>query len=255
MKKKKEWKYLNKHWKKMQQQFTCFVQTQSPEALHGFRVQVKKIKSFFTLLQEDKKNEVLLKTFKPVKKIFKSAGIIRDAYIHNKQAKENNIHLPGLYKEQDALQKKEAGKLISRQKKHIRTMKKVKKELHNHLYTLSRQKIKNFFTEQLCHTQEVLSRHSFTEQLHNGRKMLKHLLYNKSIIPGGLAESMNFNFDYIDEMQQVLGNWHDNKLAMAFFGQKLTAEELGYMKSKQEELENTVAEKASGFSQKAILRG
>src|SRR4051794_36369461 len=97
MKKKAAYHRLNKLWKKMQQEFKEFTHFRDPEKLHRFRVQVKKIKSFLTLLETDEKNKQLLKKFKPVKKIFKSAGIIRDAFLHNKQAKEYRIKQQEFY--------------------------------------------------------------------------------------------------------------------------------------------------------------
>src|SRR3954447_2348284 len=104
MKKKEAYKHLNKLWKKMQQEFKKFTCSDDPEKLHRFRVQVKKIRSFLTLLETNEKNKELLKKFKPVKKIFKSAGIIRDAFLHNKQAKEHKIKQQEFYEEQDSIQ-------------------------------------------------------------------------------------------------------------------------------------------------------
>ncbi len=251
MKKKEAWKYLNKQWKKMYDEFKRFTLTRSPEALHRFRVQVKKIRSFLTLLQAGKKNNNLFKTFGPVKKVFKSAGIIRDAFVHNKQAKDNDIHLPELYKEQETLQENETNKLINKQKKNLKKIKRVEKELHTQLHGLTQDELKSFFTRQISAAQKLLNRHSFTEQLHNGRKMLKHLMYNKHIIPGDLSKNMDINLDYIDDMQQTLGEWHDNKLALAFFSPKLSAEELQSLNKKKEELEKVIISKANGFSQKA----
>src|SRR4051794_6401150 len=110
MTKKEEYKHLDKLWKKMQCSFKEFTNSKDPEKLHRFRVQVKKIKSFLTLLESDKRNEQLLKKFKPVKKIFKSAGVIRDAILHQKQAKMHKIQLQEFYEEQDKIQKDETQK-------------------------------------------------------------------------------------------------------------------------------------------------
>src|SRR3954451_19695902 len=119
MKKKDAYKHLNKLWKKMQQEFKEFTRSQDPEKLHRFRVQVKKVRSFLTLLESDNKNKQLLKEFKPIKKIFKSAGIIRDAFLHSRQAKEHKINQQDFYEEQDKIQKEETKKLLSKKKKHL----------------------------------------------------------------------------------------------------------------------------------------
>lgn len=70
MKKQQEKKHLGKLWKKMQQHFKRFTRNQDQEELHQFRVQVKKIRSFLTLLAENKKNNQLQEDFKPIRKLF-----------------------------------------------------------------------------------------------------------------------------------------------------------------------------------------
>ena len=251
MKKKEEWKYLNKQWKKMRKQFKNFIRSQSPEALHHFRVQVKKINSFLMLLEINKENDALKKTFKPVKKIFKSAGIIRNAFIHQKQAKEHHINMPQLLKEQHALQENETNNFLSGQSNHLHKMKKAKKKLHDRLHAITSDEIKSFYTAQLYNTQQLLNRHRFDEQLHNGRKMLKHLLYNKPVLQNGLAKKINIDFDFIDQLQQALGDWHDNKLALAFFSDKIAAGDLEPMNRKNRALQKAITVKAKAFTEKA----
>ena len=247
MKKKKELKYLKKLFKKKQLQFKCFVHTQSPEALHGFRVQIKKIRSFLTLLEAGNKNDKLLKTFKTEKRLFRSTSVIRDAYIHQKQAKENHINAPQLYKAQDALQQKETGKLIGQQAKLLHKMKKVKQRLRHRINVISKNEIEQFFATQIRDVEQLLNSHNFSEQLHNGRKILKHLLYNRQIIPHVVAKNMSINYDEIDAIQQVIGDWHDNKVALDFFSNKLPAKTLETIRQKQEELKKTITEKADSL--------
>src|ERR1700712_2811207 len=145
MTKKEAYEHLDKLWKKMQHHFKDFTRSEDPEKLHRFRVQVKKIRSFLTLLESDKKNKHLLKQFKPVKKIFKSAGIIRDAFLHNKQAKEHQIQQPEFYEELEKIQKEKTQKLLSKRKKHLQKMKEVKRKLRKQMHPVSAEEIKAFF--------------------------------------------------------------------------------------------------------------
>ena len=247
MKKQKELKYLNKLFKKMRQHFKKFAVTQSAEAIHGFRVQFKKISSFLTLLEAGNKNDNLLKTFRPIKKIFKSTGIIRDAYIYKKLAKENHIKAPEFYKEQDLLQHEETGKLLARQYELLHKMKKIKKRLRHQMHAIPKKEIVEFFTKQISNTQQLLNSNNFSERLHNGRKMLKHLLYNRHIIPHITEKDIHLNFDDLDTMQQAIGDWHDNKLALNFFSKKIPAKSLATMKQKQQELQKNITAKGSVF--------
>jgi len=253
MKRKEEYKHLKKLWKKMQRHFKESTRSKAPEELHQFRVQVKKVRSFLTLLETNDKNKQLLELFKPVKKIFKSAGITRDALLHQQEAKEHKVNLPEFYKEQDKIQKKEMKKLVSKRQKHLKKMKQVKKELKRHLHPVTDNEIRTFFTTQLHNTYNLLSRHDFSEQLHEGRKMLKHLMYNESLAHDGIGKDLNINFAYIDELQEVLGKWHDNKLTLTFFSKKkLSNKDIDSMKTKNSELQKAITEKAQGFKQKII---
>jgi CHAD domain-containing protein len=249
MNKKKECKYLNKMYKKMQQQYKAFVCTQNPESLHGFRVQVKKIRSFLTLLEADTKNDQLLQTFKPVRKLFKQTGIIRDAYIHQKQAENNHLDAPHFYKEQHALQQEKTDQLLQHQKQLLHKMKRTKHRLLRRMKAVPKNEMEQFFTIQISHTKQLLNSHNFSEQLHNGRKMLKHLLYNRNIIPNAIAKEMNLDFKKIDAMQQSIGDWHDNKLALDFFSKQQPAIDLEALKQKQEGLKKNISAKAAGFAQ------
>lgn len=247
MKKAKQVKYLKKQFKKMQQQFRLFVQTQHPEALHAFRVQAKKIQSFLILLEAGRNNEALLKTFRPVRKIFKLAGTIRSAQIHEKQANENNINTSKLHKEQLQLQKEATANLLSHQHKLLHTIKKVKRKLQQQVHSIKDKAITHFFIQLTEHTREVLETHNFSRQLHNGRKMLKHLLYNRYFIPTAATKEITIDFNKADAMQEAIGEWHDNKLALEYFRLKLPAKKLIPIQQKQEALQKNVLAASAAF--------
>ena len=82
MKKKTEKAYFDEQWGGMTTHLKAFIGTGDQEELHLFRVQVKKVKALLTLLDFASPRHQLLRGFKPVKKIFKHCGIIRNAYIN-----------------------------------------------------------------------------------------------------------------------------------------------------------------------------
>src|SRR5579862_614763 len=89
MKKKEEAKYLDKEWKEMNTHLACFLETGDQEALHKFRVQIKKLRAMLSLFEDTSNQPGLLKDFKAVRKIFKYAGHIREAH--------TNLQLGKLY--------------------------------------------------------------------------------------------------------------------------------------------------------------
>jgi CHAD domain-containing protein len=70
MKKKEEAKYLEKEWIEMNIHLKSFLKTGDQEALHRFRVQIKKLRAMLSLFEDASKQPGLLKGFKPVRKIF-----------------------------------------------------------------------------------------------------------------------------------------------------------------------------------------
>lgn len=71
------------------------------------------------------------------------------------------------------------------------------------------------------------------------------------IVHNGLGKELNIDFDYMDEPQEVRGQWHDNKLVMAFFSnKKFDNKDIDSMKTKNEKLEKVITDKASSFKKK-----
>ena len=118
------------------------------------------------------------------------------------------------------------------------------------MYPVSPDEIKTFFTSKLDNTHSLLKKHDFSEQLHNGRKMLKHLLYNEDVVQDGIARDLNINFKYVDDLQKVLGRWHDNKLTLDFFLHKKLDKDINPIKQRNAELEKAITQKATDFEQK-----
>src|SRR4051812_27352418 len=82
MKRKDEQGCFNDLWELMVTHFKAFVKNGDQEELHQFRVQVKKVRALLQLLDICSPANRLSKDIKPVKKIFKHCGEIRNAYIN-----------------------------------------------------------------------------------------------------------------------------------------------------------------------------
>src|SRR5579872_4755604 len=82
MKKKEEVKFLDKEWKEMSSRLKAFLESGDQEELHQFRVQIKKLRAMLYLFEHTSRQHGIAKEFKPVRKIFKHAGQIRDAHIN-----------------------------------------------------------------------------------------------------------------------------------------------------------------------------
>ena len=92
MKRKIEKAYLNQLWQLMLNNFDEFVATGQQENIHQFRVSVKKLRAFFVLLDDSLSQNKLSKIFKPVRKIFRHAGEIREAYLNLQMSSRYNMN-------------------------------------------------------------------------------------------------------------------------------------------------------------------
>ena len=100
MKRKKEVRLLKKRQLKIIKHFRAFISSKHQDELHRFRVEIKKMKSLISLFSAASNNSALLKKIKPLKKIFKQAGVIRDAFIHLELVKQYHLTQPELENEQ-----------------------------------------------------------------------------------------------------------------------------------------------------------
>src|ERR1700712_1727379 len=82
MKRKTEKAHFNDQWELMVSHLKAFLGAGDQEELHLFRVQVKKLRAMLELLDSNSSKPRLSKDFKPVRRIFKHGGDIRNAYIN-----------------------------------------------------------------------------------------------------------------------------------------------------------------------------
>src|SRR4051812_8711302 len=87
MKKREGKKYIDREWRSTVHHLKDFIKKGEQESLHRFRTGVKKLRAFFTLAESVKNGQGTLKSFKPVHKVFKLAGEIRNAYINTQLGK------------------------------------------------------------------------------------------------------------------------------------------------------------------------
>ena len=217
MKKKEEAKYLDKEWDAMNLHLKAFLETGDQEALHKFRVQIKKLRAMLFLFENTSKENGLLKHFKPVRKIFKYAGNIRDAH--------TNLELGERYQvkneqfETGQHQKIEQGTLEfkSKSEEFVKNIKNAHKKLKKQLHKVDDTLIADYYKNQLNQIATNLAVSGFNEDMHTNRKLIKILVYNHKIAERSLNGSVPFNLAYLDKLQETIGKWHDNLLAEELF--------------------------------------
>jgi CHAD domain-containing protein len=198
MKKKKARKYFKKEWKVMVAHLNTYLKTTNQEELHQFRVQVKKLRALLVLLDLRDRHKKLVRCFKPVKKVFKVAGKLRDAYISGGLTNKKT--------DDEVLQNFQL--IAVRYKNNIR---KTRRDLKSELRPIKNKTLRQFYSSQLRLIADALAAQPSSQQLHNCRKLIKVLLYNYPLVHNGLM--LDLDTAYLDQMQEMIGNWHDQLMA------------------------------------------
>ncbi|MBL0339818.1 MAG: CHAD domain-containing protein [Bacteroidetes bacterium] len=143
-------------------------------------------------------------------KLFHVAGEIRQLDVNLKLLKKFNFIDPDALASQHKLRAGLLLKLLSFYKKHE---KKISKS--NHKIAIDFADIDNNFIVLKFKTQFSKignnSIHKFNnpDKLHKVRKRIKQLLYMYWILPKSITTNLKINLNYLENLQHILGEWHD----------------------------------------------
>ncbi len=192
---------------------------------HTIRLEIKKLNSFFELVEYCSKDFNRNKASKPFRKIFHQAGKIREIQIEELLLKKyiNNTFLVGYLKNLRIEKNKERAifsKLLSES-----VTEQIKKSSIHTLQVLSaidKKKVSHYLKEK---RKKILS-HTGTsdiqpEQVHQLRKLLKCYYYNKKLIEKGIQNTIS---DKQSQLSDLLGKWHDLQITYLHLNKAIKAE-------------------------------
>jgi len=246
-------KYIDELWNEMITHFKLFAEAGDQEELHKFRVAVKKIRSFFILIQLNNNDAGFLKNFQPVIKVFKQAGIIRDTYLELQFAEQYQFTSVEFRNEQQRFLAINTIELRHYAKKDLKMYAKVYDYLLSRITDIHSEDLVIFYQRQLYQIAHILSRRKFDEELHTCRKKIKHLLYNYKAIGKKSAKEITLNMSYFDQLQKLIGNWHDKRSLVDLLSVNLTSDaHILTLKIEIDTLQRDIANHCNGFWSKAI---
>ena len=214
MKKKKAVKQLDKLWKGMKSHLKTFLETNSQDDLHQFRVHVKKLKALLTLYASEPENKGLLHEFKPVKTVFKAAGDIRNAHINLQLGEKHQLQDENFNQHQQQILQQGTARFKSQGKSYLKRLKKAHIALQNNLHKLQGKTVRNFYKDKLNQVDAFFTAPTFDEAMHTARKNIKLLIYNQKASAEALHGKLQINTDYLNQLQDKIGQWHDHLLTM-----------------------------------------
>lgn len=214
IKKKQLDAYLEKRFSDMKNQLDKFSSTGGQEELHHFRVNVKKVKAVIGLMESTGQGNIKQSDQARLKKIFKQAGKIRTAYIELLLMKQYSLKNEGYFKTQQELIKQRSIDFADKLKRHSDMLRRVKKKLLAETGNIRDKSIKRYVKSLFEKLSGLFSSNKDDNEYHKARMVLKNLLYTYELFPEKLKKKLKPDSGYLDELQEVIGEWHDAAIAL-----------------------------------------
>jgi CHAD domain-containing protein len=207
--------YLRRRFKKIDSSLEDFRQNQNMEALHAFRVEVKKLKAICLLLNDTFENFSMKHHFAIHKKLFRRAGSIRDLDTIGKLAREYKTNIPSSYADPSSCKKK-IKKLKKQSRNYSGTLHKREKDLVKIAKYLKRKQIRHYVHELSRAISRLFQQRNADSNLHVIRKMAKQVMYLSDLIKKFPETSLA----YYTKLQEETGHWHDKQVLMDALNKK-----------------------------------
>ena len=209
------------------------------------------------LLDTGSPRHKLSKDFKPIKKIFKHCGDIRNAYINLEIGVRYQLKNEEFIMHQLAIIENGTKEVQELGGAYLKIIKTARHDISDDIRTVEDESILEFYRTTLTAITIAMDTLQFNEELHAARKQIKTLMYNRKIAHQALDGKLQINNDYLDKLQDRIGDWHDNLLALELFSTTQLGNQpvLTKIKRQNTRLKRSIAVLVQDFEKKAILAG
>ena len=205
-----------------------------PNTFHKLRVEIKKLNSGFDLINFCSTTFKRKATYKPYKIIFSKAGKVRELHIEDEMLNNyfGNKMIKDYRKSLKKLRLKAENDFFSLlNKKLMDQLNKKHHSINPHLREIDSKKTSIYLEKKENQIKELLGKNIIqTEQIHQLRKELKILNYNKAIIA---KEKQDKELSQQDVLTEILGKWHDCQVIIKHLEKALNQEKLSPAEAEQ----------------------
>lgn len=214
--------FLKEHLDHLSQHLSLFYESKEAEDIHQLRVNIKKIKALIQFFEHLEPDTNYKKKFQPIRKLFKQAGEIRELQLHL-------IRLESLQVRDEKNEKKLMAKLEKSINRFLKDKEKWDKYLNRFLektskidHTFEANTLAAYFNSTILKTNNKLRKGEF----HEARMKIKIILYLKSLFTDQQQNDIRINFEFLDQLQEKIGNWHDLQVGQGFSNTKSQKKEI-----------------------------
>lgn len=209
--------YLKKRTKKLLRSYHLFNEFENPEDLHKMRLEFKKISSLVTFLTLININPKLKKQLNAIRPIFKKAGLVRMAQLNLNLADKHELTDIEMIEMQNAVLDNHLMEFRMNYYDNTEKLSRSLKKINRGIVRISEKDIKIFYKNQIIVLADLLKSADIETVLHECRKRIKNLIYTYRLMPTKLKNRVYLNVDYLDEIQEEIGEWHDLAEAIILF--------------------------------------
>jgi CHAD domain-containing protein len=204
--------YVLERLQLVEENLLAYKKTRRPERLHNLRVEIKKIRAAFAFAKDVYREKF---NADPIKPLFKKAGEIRELLINISMLKSKSVAQTKLVNELQKKAKNLRLEFVKQATEYDKEVKKFRAAIDMPDQLPDKGKVKRYFKKAIGKAKTDLE-HKNRENLHDLRKRIKTIMYAYHLLPKKLRKEVDVNEDFIDQLQQKTGDWHDTYAAIDF---------------------------------------
>jgi len=233
--KKRLRRYLDKELTGMKNNLNDMTLQVDAEKLHALRLNAKKVKAVLGFLKESLHNKNKY-AIKELQELFHTAGDIRTAQLNLKTLEDHEIKIEPFETDQKEVMEEKSKVIADKNKKFNKNISSIKKKIGQNLTSIKNNSVIAFYYDNI----KILSNNFKVideVDLHDSRKIIKKLLYNLKILPPSLTKKININRDYLDDLQELIGKWHDTFVTLELLSKtgSVDGDHFSFLINKKEE--------------------
>jgi CHAD domain-containing protein len=215
---------LDRRIKKVKKEYHRLEDHYDEEPLHDYRAEMKKLKAFIRLLNINRSPGKKIRIGKKMKDVYRLSGDVRNLQLHQQRIKDivekRSLDHPGSYMKFLDEEKTNAAEHLKSATKKLSFHQFSKNIFDGKPFRIDDHDINRYFVQQLNILAILLVEPSLSdENLHEARKILKDIGYNRSYLSEALPltiPALISDPDQTDNMTQKLGAFHDVCVSLAF---------------------------------------
>lgn len=250
LKKRRQQKRFDVEWESMLTHLSDFYATRRPEALHRFRIQIKKVNTMLFFLEAIPDASQM----KALQSIFRHAGRIRNTQINLQLIEQYHLANADIKKTQQQKLDNEARRFYRKREAYLHTLKKLQHRIAGNFHNIDNRAVVGLYKKRLRKLGRFFAKNDIqTNRLHPYRKKIKSLLYLHDVLPKSLVRKLHLNTAWLDHLQDAIGKWHDVESAVELLEMESepAPHDIAALRQRSRHLLAVVREASEGFGKKA----